>query len=125
MDRLILLRHGDAERQAPSGEDFDRRLTATGRRESVETGESLAHLGFAPDLAIVSGAARARETYQAASDVLPPRNAPTGFAANTRSTTSVAVGQGFPWKSTIATVTAGRVEPAAVVCGCCRTGHDD
>ena len=52
MDRLILFRHGDAERQSASGEDFDRRLTATGRRESQETGESLAHLGFAPDVAV-------------------------------------------------------------------------
>lgn len=73
MDRLILFRHGDAERQSASGEDFDRRLTATGRRESQETGESLAHLGFAPDVALVSGAARARETWAAAEPALPCR----------------------------------------------------
>jgi phosphohistidine phosphatase len=70
MDRLILLRHGEAERQAPSGEDFDRRLTPHGRRESMETGDSLANLGFSPDIALVSGAARARETYEAACGVL-------------------------------------------------------
>jgi phosphohistidine phosphatase len=73
MDRLILLRHGEAERQSASGEDFDRRLTAVGRRESVETGETLAHLGFAPDVAVVSGAARARETFAAAQEALPCR----------------------------------------------------
>ncbi|MET0294273.1 MAG: histidine phosphatase family protein [Phenylobacterium sp.] len=66
MDRLILLRHGEAERQAPSGEDFDRRLTASGRRESQQAGESLAELGFTPGVALVSGAARARETCEAA-----------------------------------------------------------
>lgn len=71
MDRLILLRHGDAERQSSSGEDFDRRLTSAGRRESLETGENLAHLGFTPDVALVSGAARARETWAAASPALP------------------------------------------------------
>ncbi|HEY9219454.1 MAG TPA: histidine phosphatase family protein, partial [Phenylobacterium sp.] len=54
MDRLILVRHGEAERQSASGEDFDRRLTAAGRRESLETGESLAGLGFTPDVALVS-----------------------------------------------------------------------
>lgn len=73
MDRLILFRHGDAERQSASGEDFDRRLTPTGRRESLETGESLAHLGFAPDVTLVSGAARARETWAAAQPALPCR----------------------------------------------------
>lgn len=71
MDRLILFRHGDAERQSASGEDFDRRLTTTGRRESLETGENLAHLGFAPDVVLVSGAARARETWAAAAPALP------------------------------------------------------
>ncbi|MDD3838663.1 MAG: histidine phosphatase family protein [Phenylobacterium sp.] len=71
MDRLILLRHGDAERHSASGEDFDRQLTSTGRRESLEAGENLAHLGFMPDVALVSGAARARETWAAAAPALP------------------------------------------------------
>lgn len=66
MDRLILLRHGKAEQDSESGEDFDRRLKPRGERESAAMGESLARLGFRPDLALVSPAARTRETWAAA-----------------------------------------------------------
>ena len=37
MDRLILLRHGKAEADAPSGRDFDRALTPRGQETGVET----------------------------------------------------------------------------------------
>jgi phosphohistidine phosphatase len=66
MDRLILLRHGKAEQDSESGEDFDRRLKPRGERESAAMGESLAKLGYRPDLALVSPAARTRETWAAA-----------------------------------------------------------
>ena len=71
MDRLILFRHGKAENDAPSGRDFDRPLTKRGVKESAEIGETLAGLGLAPDLALVSPAARAKETWEAASPAFP------------------------------------------------------
>ena len=77
MDRLILLRHGKAESESDSGEDFDRRLTPRGVRESAEMGAQLADMGFRPDVALVSPAARARGTWEAACEAFP--NAETRF----------------------------------------------
>jgi phosphohistidine phosphatase len=71
MDRLILFRHGKAEAGSPSGEDFDRALTSRGRRESAEMAETLAGFGMIPDLALVSPAARARQTWEAAEAAFP------------------------------------------------------
>jgi phosphohistidine phosphatase len=65
MERLILLRHGKAEPDSASGEDFDRRLSSRGARESAEMGAHLADMGFRPDLALISPAARTRETWEA------------------------------------------------------------
>jgi len=69
MDRLILLRHGKAEADSATGEDFDRRLAPRGVRESAEMAAQLADMGFRPDLALVSPAARARGTWESASTV--------------------------------------------------------
>ena len=69
MDRLILLRHGKAEADSDTGEDFDRRLAPRGARESAEMATQLAEMGFKPDLALVSPAARARGTWESASTV--------------------------------------------------------
>ena len=71
MERLILLRHGKAEPDSASGDDFDRRLSPRGARESAEMGVSLADMGFKPDVALVSPAARTRETWDAAQPAFP------------------------------------------------------
>jgi phosphohistidine phosphatase len=71
MDRLILLRHGKAEADAPTGQDFDRALTGRGRRDAVLVARELAGAGQAPDLALVSPAARAKETWEQASPFFP------------------------------------------------------
>jgi phosphohistidine phosphatase len=71
MDRLILFRHGKAERSSTSGEDFDRKLTERGVRESAATAANLADLGLVPDLVLVSPAARTRETWAAAQSAFP------------------------------------------------------
>jgi phosphohistidine phosphatase len=71
MDRLILLRHGKAEPESASGEDFDRRLTPRGVRESARMAKALADLGFGPDLVLVSPAARARDTWATAEPAFP------------------------------------------------------
>src|ERR1700761_8206979 len=64
MQRLILLRHGKAEPASPGG-DFERGLTERGRSEAALAGRVLAEAGYAPDLALVSTARRAMETWQA------------------------------------------------------------
>ena len=63
MQRLILLRHGKAESVAATGGDFERGLTERGRRDAALIGRVLAQAGIAPDLALVSPARRARETW--------------------------------------------------------------
>jgi phosphohistidine phosphatase len=71
MERLILLRHGKAEVAAPSGKDFDRPLTGRGRRDSALVAQALASQAFSPDLALVSPAARADQTWQSAASAFP------------------------------------------------------
>lgn len=66
MQRLVILRHGDAETAAPGMADFDRGLTDDGRAEAQGVGRLLAEAGIEPDLALVSDARRARETWEAA-----------------------------------------------------------
>jgi phosphohistidine phosphatase len=71
MDRLILFRHGKAEPDSASGEDFDRRLAGRGVRESAQMAAHLADMGFLPDVVLVSPAARTRETWAAAEPCFP------------------------------------------------------
>jgi len=71
MDRLILFRHGKAENESASGDDFDRPLAGRGVRESAEMAESLARLGLSPDLVLVSPSLRTRETWAAAEAAFP------------------------------------------------------
>ena len=71
MKRLILFRHGKTERHAPSGEDFERRLTVRGVEDSQLMGKVLAQAGFSPDLSMVSSAVRAQGTFDAAKPAFP------------------------------------------------------
>lgn len=64
MHRLILLRHGKAERTAPGG-DIARRLTDRGREDAALMGRVLAERELIPDLALVSAATRTQETWAA------------------------------------------------------------
>lgn len=70
MDRLILFRHAKAQSDAPSGDDFDRRLAPRGHREAKAMGARLAALGCKPDLVLVSPALRTRETWELAAEAL-------------------------------------------------------
>lgn len=64
MRRLLLLRHAKTERDSPSGNDWDRRLDARGNADAAEIGRWLAgRRDLLPDLALVSTAVRARETW--------------------------------------------------------------
>ncbi len=71
MQRLILMRHGEAERPRPGLEDFDRALDAEGRAEARRVGGALAAAGHVPDLALVSAARRTLETWAAAAAAFP------------------------------------------------------
>jgi phosphohistidine phosphatase len=71
MNRLILLRHGKAEADSASGDDFDRKLAARGAVESAQMAAHLADMGFLPDVVLVSAAARTRETWAACEPSFP------------------------------------------------------
>lgn len=75
MYRLMLLRHAKTERAEPGQGDRDRRLMKRGRTDAPSLGAYIAHHGLVPDLALVSPAARARETWDLVVDKLgqPPR----------------------------------------------------
>lgn len=64
MRRLILWRHAEAERSSGLG-DFARELTQAGRLDAAIMGRALARGGWAPDLALVSSARRAAQTWEA------------------------------------------------------------
>ncbi len=66
MDRLILLRHGEAHGRSPTGADMDRELTDRGRAAAGEAGRVLAAAALRPDRALVSPAVRTRQTWAAA-----------------------------------------------------------
>jgi phosphohistidine phosphatase len=62
MRTLILLRHAKAVRAHEAPSDEARELTARGRRDAVAAGESIRAAGLRPAQALVSTAARTRET---------------------------------------------------------------
>jgi phosphohistidine phosphatase len=86
MERLILMRHGEAERPAPGLEDFDRALDPQGRAEARLMGRVLAEAGLAPDLALVSSARRTLETWRSVAEAfegdIPVDEAPVLYAAS-------------------------------------------
>jgi phosphohistidine phosphatase len=71
MRRLILFRHAKAEARSAGGEDIDRGLIERGRSDAARIGDRLARAGMAPDIALVSSAARALQTWNCVRDVFP------------------------------------------------------
>ncbi len=63
MRRLMLLRHAKTERAGPGERDRDRKLMKRGRNDAPVIGAYMAHHRLVPDLALVSPATRARETW--------------------------------------------------------------
>ena len=72
MRRLILLRHAKAQKAA---DDFERPLSDQGREDAALIGRALAAEGLIPDRALVSGALRTRQTWQAAAAAFPKAKA--------------------------------------------------
>ena len=107
MDRLILLRHGKAESESLSGDDFDRRLAPRGVKESAAMAHTLAELGVIPDVALVSPAARTRDTWVAAEAAFP--GAKVSFVGDLYNSDSEGVRQ--------AALAAGRTAGTVLVVG--------
>lgn len=63
MKRLILMRHAKSSWDDPAQEDHERPLNARGRVSARVLGDWLRHRGDLPDEALVSTAARTRETF--------------------------------------------------------------
>ncbi len=68
MRRLMLLRHAKTERAQPGESDRDRKLSERGRSDAPLIGAYMAHHGLVPDLALVSPATRAQETWALLAD---------------------------------------------------------
>lgn len=64
MRTLILLRHAKAVRAHEAPDDRSRALTGRGRREAGQAGAVMEAAGLKPALALVSTAARTRETAE-------------------------------------------------------------
>lgn len=74
MKRILLLRHAKAVAKA-AAEDFDRVLAPEGRADMELLAEALAGPELRPDVALVSPAARTRETWSLAGlDGVPARD---------------------------------------------------
>src|SRR5947207_9952859 len=66
MLRLMLLRHAKSDRGLPGASDHDRPLNPRGLEAAPKVGVYMAEHGLAPDLALASTAARARQTLDLA-----------------------------------------------------------
>jgi phosphohistidine phosphatase len=62
--RLILIRHAKSDWADPMMDDHDRPLNKRGRKSADAIGAWLAGNGHVPDLALVSTAARTRDTWE-------------------------------------------------------------
>lgn len=71
METLYLMRHGKAEPEGGGRRDRDRALTPAGRQAAAATGQRLAAAAPRPSLALVSGARRTLETWEAIAPALP------------------------------------------------------
>jgi len=71
MRRLILFRHAKTQPRPPGCEDVDRALVERGRVDAAVVGRALAEAGLAPDLVLVSPAARAVQTWECARASFP------------------------------------------------------
>ena len=60
----MLLRHAKAVQQSPGGDDFARDLQDKGKADAKRLGTYLADKKLLPDLALVSTAARTKQTYE-------------------------------------------------------------
>jgi phosphohistidine phosphatase len=70
MRRLLLLRHGKADRHSAGG-DRERPLTKRGEEDARRIGEYLLEADMTPELAVASNARRAKQTLERALSAFP------------------------------------------------------
>ncbi len=70
MRRLLLLRHGKADRHSAGG-DRERPLTKRGEDDALRIGQFLRAERLTPDLAVASNARRAKQTLERALEAFP------------------------------------------------------
>ncbi len=70
MRRLLLLRHGKADRHSAGG-DRERPLTRRGEEDARRMGQFLRDEGMIPDLAVASNARRAKQTLERTLEAFP------------------------------------------------------
>lgn len=70
MRRLLLMRHGKADRHSAGG-DRERPLTRRGEEDARRVGEFLRDEGMTPDLAVASNARRAKQTLERTLEAFP------------------------------------------------------
>ena len=75
MKRLILMRHAKSSWADPSQDDIDRPLSKRGIRDAARIGRWLLETGYLPDQALVSAAARTRETWAGVAGAIGARPA--------------------------------------------------
>lgn len=68
MKTLLILRHANARRRSPTGEDLDRPLDERGRRDAPRIGRLIAERELVPDLVLASPAKRAAATARLAAE---------------------------------------------------------
>jgi len=71
MRRLMLLRHAKTERAESGVRDRERKLMKRGRDDASTIGAYMAQHGLIPDLAVVSPAVRAQQTWTFVAAMLP------------------------------------------------------
>lgn len=68
---LVLFRHGKAVRQREARDDFSRGLTQLGKAQAAAQAKRLGQAGCFPEMALVSTALRAVETWEACQPAFP------------------------------------------------------
>lgn len=71
MRRLMLLRHAKSDWSSPGQSDHARELAPRGRKAAPLMGRYMAEHAMIPDHAIISTAARTRETWRLVADAFP------------------------------------------------------
>lgn len=79
MPTLLLMRHAEAGPASAGQDDFDRALTERGREQAAGVGIRLAGRGIVPEVALVSSAARTRQTFDAVSAAFAGRTVDARF----------------------------------------------
>ena len=69
--RLIVMRHAKSDWDSDAKTDHERPLNGRGKREAPQVGKLLKAKGYVPDAALVSDAARTRETWERIQDEFP------------------------------------------------------